>query len=744
MANKSLVLILVFLIQLSQANDENHIFKIGALLPEIKSLGVFDNNKSIANAIQFASNKLSELFFKDYGCKVKLDPASTKCDVSYGTRSFFELAKNVKSTLFVFEGSCESTIKPIAESVEFFNITLLSFTETNPTFSDHQKYYGFYRIVPSEEEHNDIRINLIQKFNWTRVGTIYLTQAKYTLAHNSLIRELDLITNLTVSRSIFENQTSDQYSSILDEFKTLDIKIVIGIFDTNTTIKLFCEIAKKNMYGKNYQWIIVGSYNNEFYDLNYYANRTSCTLDQLTLALNGTLQTRFVEYSHESEEMKANNAIKKGAKNTLKKKNKNSKKTLFDEHYPQIVKSYLKKIDEISHKISRSSDNAYFHGYAFDVLLTIFKILSTLIENKQFSCKGSAFERNITWFSQVYQAFSQVSFEGVTGQVSFNKGSRIGQIKLEQLLANEEKSGLTEVLISVYDQNEKKFYTKNEITWHGRNPPTDHTITIRTMYKIPKSIYIGMCSLASTGILLAFGFLTFNIKFRQHRFIKMSSPYLNNLIICGCLLSYTSIYFLGEFDGIFFKYVCVIRLWLLTIGFTLAFGAMFSKTYRVHAILTNSTMTKKVIKDYKLYGIVLFLLGIDIVIMSSWQIFDPLEVVKRLYESKVMEEKIMFVDNFVCESKYFKIWIGALFSFKSLLILFGCFFAYETRHVTIAALNDSKYIGISVYNVLIMCSTGAAIAFIVQDNNSVSILITVFVFSCTTITLCLVFFAKDF
>ncbi len=77
-----------------------------------------------------------------------------------------------------------------------------------------------------------------------------------------------------------------------------------------------------------------------------------------------------------------------------------------------------------------------------------------------------------------------------------------------------------------------------------------------------------------------------------------------------------------------------------------------------------------------------------------------------------------------------------------LIKLFGCFFAYETRHVSIPALNDSKYIGISVYNVLIMCTTGAAIAFIVQDNTSVSILITVFIFSCTTITLCLVFLPK--
>jgi gamma-aminobutyric acid type B receptor len=47
-----------------------------------------------------------------------------------------------------------------------------------------------------------------------------------------------------------------------------------------------------------------------------------------------------------------------------------------------------------------------------------------------------------------------------------------------------------------------------------------------------------------------------------------------------------------------------------------------------------------------------------------------------------------------------------------------------------------------VYNVLIMCSTGAAIAFIVDSKNAAFILISVFIFACTSITLCLVFLPK--
>ena len=44
-----------------------------------------------------------------------------------------------------------------------------------------------------------------------------------------------------------------------------------------------------------------------------------------------------------------------------------------------------------------------------------------------------------------------------------------------------------------------------------------------------------------------------------------------------------------------------------------------------------------------------------------------------------------------------------------LLQLFGAFLAWETRQVQVAALNDSKYIGMSLYNVTIMCVLGVGI-----------------------------------
>ena len=41
--------------------------------------------------------------------------------------------------------------------------------------------------------------------------------------------------------------------------------------------------------------------------------------------------------------------------------------------------------------------------------------------------------------------------------------------------------------------------------------------------------------------------------------------------------------------------VCIARLWLLTIGFTLSFGALFTKTWQVYRVYTNIKLKEKVI-----------------------------------------------------------------------------------------------------------------------------------------------------
>ena len=48
---------------------------------------------------------------------------------------------------------------------------------------------------------------------------------------------------------------------------------------------------------------------------------------------------------------------------------------------------------------------------------------------------------------------------------------------------------------------------------------------------------------------------------------------------------------------------------------------------------------------------------------------------------------------YTCEVNNIAIWLGLLYSYKGILLLFGLFLAWETRNVKIPALNDSHHIG---------------------------------------------------
>lgn len=69
-------------------------------------------------------------------------------------------------------------------------------------------------------------------------------------------------------------------------------------------------------------------------------------------------------------------------------------------------------------------------------------------------------------------------------------------------------------------------------------------------------------------------------------------------MLVGVIVCLTSVYLLG-LDGRFvapeaYPSVCQTRTWLITFGFTLSYGAMFSKVWRVHRLTTKAKSDPKV------------------------------------------------------------------------------------------------------------------------------------------------------
>uniref|UniRef100_A0A1A9UIR0 G-protein coupled receptors family 3 profile domain-containing protein n=1 Tax=Glossina austeni TaxID=7395 RepID=A0A1A9UIR0_GLOAU len=194
--------------------------------------------------------------------------------------------------------------------------------------------------------------------------------------------------------------------------------------------------------------------------------------------------------------------------------------------------------------------------------------------------------------------------------------------------------------------------------------------------------------------------------------------------------------------------ICQARAWLLSTGFTLAYGAMFSKVWRVHRFTTKAkTDPKKKVEPWKLYTMVTGLLSVDLIILIAWQVIDPLQ---RILETFPLEDPISTTDDIKirpelehCESSQNSVWLGLVYGYKGLILVFGLFLAYETRSIKVKQINDSRYVGMSIYNVVVLCLITAPVGMVIASQQDASfVFVALAVIFCCFLSMLLIFVPK--
>lgn len=95
-----------------------------------------------------------------------------------------------------------------------------------------------------------------------------------------------------------------------------------------------------------------------------------------------------------------------------------------------------------------------------------------------------------------------------------------------------------------------------------------------------------------------------------------------------------------------------------------------------------------------------------------------------------------------CDSTHYSKWFLGILIYKGILLLFGVFLAWETRNVHYAELNDSKNIGVAVYNILLFSGLSITAEFVLSNYNAKRIFNNSLIHLCTTMVLGLVFLPK--
>ncbi|KAK2172393.1 hypothetical protein NP493_966g00017 [Ridgeia piscesae] len=656
------------------------------------------------------------------GYKLRMTVDNTACDAGVGTNALYEQLYKPTTKLMVVGAGCSAVSQATAIASHLWNLVQLSYSSASPALSDKSMYKKFYRVFPPESSFNPAKISLLRAFDWNKVGTLTESQVElFALTTSDFLQKAPSHGIEVLTSESFSIDPREQVRNL----KRHSVRIIVGNFYENKARVIFCEAYKKKMYGPKYAWIITGFFSRLWWKNVDPDNPHDCSIEQLEEAIQGYFTAD------------AN-------PNSLSQAPGISGKT-----YDQFATEY-------SNRTGYSNKTGYGEApYGYDSVWAIASMLNRSQQEMELNVWNRSLENFSYQDTEMANLFLRVmnstQFQGVSGPVMFDeKGDRRGLTQIEQLQDN------TEVRVGVYDPSVRGELVRWEpgrpIRWIGGRPPPD-SITEKIVPKvISTNLFFAMTSLAVLGIVMSLIFLVFNIRYRHRRYIKMSSPNLNNVILLGAIFAFIAIILCGidtnlvSLEGSLIT--CKCYNWTLSLGFSLAFGAMFSKTWRVHKIFTNKQMQRMVIKDFQLLAIVCIQVGLDVVVFSAWEALDPLQIVffDRPLEQVTdpdNDNQVLVPQSRYCESENMWYFTGILYAIKGLLLLFGAFIAFETRKVTVPALNDSKLIGISLYNVVILCLIGVPVALMMKDEvDACYTLISIFVFFATTLTICLLFIPK--
>jgi gamma-aminobutyric acid type B receptor len=156
-------------------------------------------------------------------------------------KAFFDMIHRPPLKILLFGDVCTSVTDPIAKASKRWNIVQLSYGDTHPMYSK-ANFPNLFRIVPSENEFNAPRLELMKVYNWTRVGTLYQNMPLYSLAHNRLVNDLEESGVEVKAAQSF----ADEVGSAVARLKDSGVRIILGNFNETWARKVFCEVGWQN------------------------------------------------------------------------------------------------------------------------------------------------------------------------------------------------------------------------------------------------------------------------------------------------------------------------------------------------------------------------------------------------------------------------------------------------------------------------------------------------------------------
>ena len=685
-----------FVLLLSRApilaiDEEPHTLRLLVLVPfpDPRPSAGWDKGLELLPAARIARDHVNNSTDLLQGYRLELIEASSDaCGVSVISTSLVSLAQHaitmnsMGSVIGVLGLACSSvtaSISPLAGRTELDYIQLSM--STSPVFQSREKFPHLWRVLPSSLQYSNVTIALMNKFNWTRVATIY--DGSSTLFSSTAIAFLDILKSAgktSVLESALNGVEDFVIDRVLGQVRRRGARVIFLSVSDVQAATILCKVAEQQLVWPGYVWIIAARFAKK-----QFLSHSPCSDTQLLSVLESVFLFSFQLQQYDPGTVLVSNITYEEYRSQYLHK---LQELMSEEQYLQYNNSF-------SETPTLFANSMYDEVFAFALALNY-----SLPELKSRNLSLKNVTLNQSEITEVLESqFKYVSFTGATGEIRFDPNREA----LLPIVIHQVRNG-TAVRIGEYNSVKRKLTLKNIDLF---SIPSDEIETRFT--GLPVFISVFVFTIAGITILFTSVVLLLVLCYCQTKVIKAISPVLSVVIFLGCYMEcfaavFRTIVYGYMIPRLEYQIICCLHLWCGRTGLDLILATVLVKLARLYRIFTHFGKTGKIWSDASLLCLVVIICLPTNIYHALWfGIHTPRPVFSNRTITDVMPPFIELSSD--CSSDYFDIWITIPFIPTTLLLFIMIIFALLTRKIDRDDFKDTKKINAYVVSIVITIAT---------------------------------------
>ena len=593
-----------------------------------------------------------ELIETDGGCEI-----SSKALISLVSQLFH----SDKQIAGIIGPSCSESAEAVGAMSRRSEIALLSFHQGSSSLLTNRTDYPYsIGMAGSPLDEVTAYIDLMKQAKWTRVAALYNIEMLVDYSQFKQFQKEAQIAGIELTLSEVVSEIFIPHRELKESFS----RAIIAFVRADVASKIMCVAYHNNLIYPNYQWILSNGYESGSVSFYYEPEdrEYKCTAEEIEEALQSQVSVTLQLPSAPSDT--------------------DSVSGLSEQN---ITEAYYQRWELYNN--STDLPHTYFAFLAYDSVWAMALALNDSLETLQ--------EKNMSLNNYTYGQSSatevilehlyQLEFHGVSGLISFN-----------------EQTG----------------FTRRQLQYHSSNPLVDNSFEAVTIKVAIGLAVVVMLVIVVTSVLVAFVHIL-NTVYENYKTIKASSSRLNHFAYVGCycilfaLLAYTIVEAFST-SPLATTVLCNFIPWLTSIGFSLVFGTVIVKTWRVYVIFIRyelKSCKKTHLKDFPLSLIMVCFSAVNITLCTVWSVSDPLHYYK---EPTINIEQVTEEVGESCTCEIFLLWLALAVVYNGFLVTSAVFLAYLTRRVYVKEFKTSKNTTLLVYLLFLVTGLGIPVYFIVR------------------------------